>query len=162
MHVYICAMVEFCWGVCSFTTFLLQQGDSPLYWAARHGHLEVVRHLCESGATLDQQDKVNLSILPLSVTCTYLLSHSFPHSRAHYTHSLSIHSLSHSLTLLLSFSLSLTCSLSLFPLFSAPPSFITLQSGETALHVSARYGHPEVLAFLCQSGATLNIQDKVP
>ena len=46
------------------------------------------------------------------------------------------------------------------PLSHLPPS-INPQSGETALHVSARYGHPEVLAFLCHSGATLNVQDKV-
>lgn len=35
------------------------------------------------------------------------------------------------------------------------------QAGETALHVTARYGYPDVLAFLCQSGAKLNIQDNV-
>ena len=51
-----------------------------------------------------------------------------------------------------------------YPILPPPPSLppsINPQSGETALHVSARYGHPEVLAFLCHSGATLNIQDKV-
>ena len=35
------------------------------------------------------------------------------------------------------------------------------QAGETALHVTARYGYPDVLAFLCRSGAKLNIQDNV-
>lgn len=36
----------------------LQQGDTPLYWAARHGHLDVVQYLCEEGAAIDAQDKV--------------------------------------------------------------------------------------------------------
>ena len=30
----------------------LQQGDTPLYWAARHGHLSVVKYLCEQGAAI--------------------------------------------------------------------------------------------------------------
>ena len=32
--------------------FFLQQGDTPLYWAARHGHLSVVKYLCEQGAAI--------------------------------------------------------------------------------------------------------------
>ncbi len=36
----------------------LQLGGAPLYWASRHGHLDVVQFLCEEGATVDSQDKV--------------------------------------------------------------------------------------------------------
>ena len=36
-----------------------------------------------------------------------------------------------------------------------------MQSGETALHVASRYGHPEMVALLCQSRANLDIQDEV-
>ena len=107
---------------------LLQQGDSPLYWAARHGHLDVVQFLCECGASLDSQDKVRRLYQPISF-CNHTMYMAF------------------------------ICSL--FPCFL--PFFLPCppQSGETALHVSARYGHPEVLAFLCRSGANLNLQDKV-
>ena len=33
----------------------LQHGDSAVYWAARQGHLEVVRYLKEEGVSLDTQ-----------------------------------------------------------------------------------------------------------
>ncbi len=36
-----------------------------------------------------------------------------------------------------------------------------VQAGETALHVAARYGHPEVLAHLCTAGGNPNVQDNV-
>lgn len=90
-----------------------------MYWAARHGHLDVVKFLCQNKASLDLQDKVRICTL-LSLSPSPFLTPS----------------------LILYFDLS-------------------TQSGETALHVSARYGHPEVLAYLCHSGAKLNLQDKV-
>uniref|UniRef100_A0A8B9Q404 non-specific serine/threonine protein kinase n=1 Tax=Apteryx owenii TaxID=8824 RepID=A0A8B9Q404_APTOW len=37
---------------------------------------------------------------------------------------------------------------------------IYLQSGETALHVAARYGHVDVVQFLCSIGSYPNFQDK--
>lgn len=36
-----------------------------------------------------------------------------------------------------------------------------LQSGETALHVAARYGHADVVQLLCSFGSNPNFQDKV-
>ena len=36
-----------------------------------------------------------------------------------------------------------------------------LQSGETALHVAARYGHAAVVDFLCESKANINLIDSV-
>lgn len=36
-----------------------------------------------------------------------------------------------------------------------------LQSGETALHVAARYGHADVVQLLCNFGSNPNFQDKV-
>ena len=35
-----------------------------------------------------------------------------------------------------------------------------LQSGETALHVAARYGHADVVQLLCSFGSNPNFQDK--
>ena len=35
-----------------------QHGDTPLYWAARHGHLDMAQYLINRGATVDMQDKV--------------------------------------------------------------------------------------------------------
>lgn len=40
-------------------------------------------------------------------------------------------------------------------------SVFKLQAGETALHVTARYGHPDVLAHLVAVGGSVDIQDKV-
>ena len=37
---------------CHVFCIFLQQGDTPLYWAARHGHLSVVKYLCEQGAAI--------------------------------------------------------------------------------------------------------------
>ena len=45
MHVH-CTVIH-----CHMIIFL-QQGDTPLYWAARHGHLNVVKYLCEQGAAI--------------------------------------------------------------------------------------------------------------
>ena len=39
--------------------------------------------------------------------------------------------------------------------------FFPPQAGETALHVCARYDQPEVLSFLCQARAMLDIPDNV-
>lgn len=36
-----------------------------------------------------------------------------------------------------------------------------LQSGETALHVAARYGHADVVQLLCSFGSNPDFQDKV-
>lgn len=38
---------------------------------------------------------------------------------------------------------------------------LSLQSGETALHVAARYGHVDVVQYLCSIGSNPNFQDKV-
>ena len=35
------------------------------------------------------------------------------------------------------------------------------QARETALHVCARYDQPEVLSYLCEAGAQLNLPDNV-
>ena len=40
------------------------------------------------------------------------------------------------------------------------PLRCVFQSGEAALHVAARYGHTEVMEYLCID-AKINIQDKV-
>ena len=37
----------------------LQRGDTPLYWAARHGHLEVVEYLAAEGADINNRDWVS-------------------------------------------------------------------------------------------------------
>jgi len=36
----------------------LQQGDTPLYWAARNGHLDVVQYLCEEDIAINTKDAV--------------------------------------------------------------------------------------------------------
>ena len=36
-----------------------------------------------------------------------------------------------------------------------------IQAGETSLHVTARYGHPDVLAHLVAVGGCVDLQDKV-
>ena len=36
-----------------------------------------------------------------------------------------------------------------------------MQSGESPIHIAARYGHAHVIDFLCSSGADVNLQDKV-
>lgn len=51
-------------------------------------------------------------------------------------------------------SASSACSLSGLGLF-------LLQSGETALHVAARYGHADVVQLLCSFGSNPDFQDKV-
>ena len=40
-------------------------------------------------------------------------------------------------------------------------SLICLQSAETALHVAARYGHAQVVDFLCSANANINVIDSV-
>lgn len=40
-------------------------------------------------------------------------------------------------------------------------SLFLLQSGETALHVAARYGHADVVQLLCSFGSNPDFQDKV-
>ena len=47
-------------------TFVLQNGQSPLYTASFNGHLDVVKTLIEAGANVNQGDKVG------SHTCLYL------------------------------------------------------------------------------------------
>ena len=44
--------------VCTY----LQDGVTPLYWAARDGHIEVVRHLISSGADVNKADKVSVRL----------------------------------------------------------------------------------------------------
>ena len=36
-----------------------QHGDTAVYWAARQGHLEVIRYLVGEGVSLNTQNKVN-------------------------------------------------------------------------------------------------------
>lgn len=39
---------------------IIQNGDTPLYWASRHGHEEVVQFLCESrNVDINHQDAVS-------------------------------------------------------------------------------------------------------
>lgn len=45
--------------------------------------------------------------------------------------------------------------------FTANTVFDTFQAGETCLHVAARYGHIDVVEFLCRAGANVDLQDKV-
>lgn len=35
-----------------------KRGDTPLFWAARHGHGHVVRYLCEEGVEVNARNKV--------------------------------------------------------------------------------------------------------
>ena len=45
--------------LCVTTPPLFQQhSDTPLYWAARHGHLDMAQYLVTRGATVGLQDKV--------------------------------------------------------------------------------------------------------
>jgi hypothetical protein len=39
---------------------LFQHGDSAVYWAARQGHVEVIKYLYDEGIPLDTQNKVNI------------------------------------------------------------------------------------------------------
>jgi len=39
-----------------------QRGDTPLYWAARHGHLEVVKQLCALRANINVRDMVRMCL----------------------------------------------------------------------------------------------------
>ena len=39
----------------------LQQGDTPLYWAARNGHLDVVQYLCEEDIAINTKDTVRVT-----------------------------------------------------------------------------------------------------
>ncbi len=39
--------------------------------------------------------------------------------------------------------------------------FDLLQAGEAAIHVAARYGHTNVIEYLCNVEANVNLQDKV-
>ena len=47
--------------------YVLQQGDTPLYWASRHGHDEVVVYLCDFGVDINHQDKVCTCICGLTL-----------------------------------------------------------------------------------------------
>lgn len=49
----------------------------------------------------------------------------------------------------------------LLPSRSHTKMLFILQSGETALHVAARYGHADVVQLLCSFGSNPNFQDKV-
>ncbi len=40
-------------------------------------------------------------------------------------------------------------------------SFFNLKHGETALHIASRYGCTELVRYMCESGANLDIQDDV-
>jgi len=44
--------------VCTY----LQDGVTPLYWAARDGHIEVVRHLISSGADVNKASNVSVRL----------------------------------------------------------------------------------------------------
>lgn len=48
--------------VCATLSF--QREDSALYWAARHGHLDVVQFLCEKRAIINSQDRVCANLCP--------------------------------------------------------------------------------------------------
>ena len=48
----------FCCVMLFFVICFSQQGDSPLYWAAQHGHLEMVKYLCNVGAVVNIRDVV--------------------------------------------------------------------------------------------------------
>ena len=39
-------------------TSLTQHGDTAVYWAARQGHLDVIKYLVEEGVSLNTQNKV--------------------------------------------------------------------------------------------------------
>ena len=43
-------------------TFVLQNGQSPLYTSSFNGHPDVVKTLIEAGANIDQTDKVSIHI----------------------------------------------------------------------------------------------------
>ena len=43
-------------------TFVLQNGQSPLYTSSFNGHLDVVKTLIDAGANIDQTDKVSTHI----------------------------------------------------------------------------------------------------
>lgn len=42
-----------------------------------------------------------------------------------------------------------------------PHFFLLLQSGETALHVAARYGNVDVVSYLCNIRANPDLADRV-
>ena len=51
-----------CWDVSGMSIIIhssLQGGASPLMWACRNGHAEVVRILVSAGAHVNHQDKVS-------------------------------------------------------------------------------------------------------
>ena len=43
-------------------TFVLQNGQSPLFTSCLNGHLDVVKTLIEVGANIDQAEKVSTHI----------------------------------------------------------------------------------------------------
>ena len=199
--------------------FPSQIGDAPLYWAARHGQMDVVQYLCARGAAVNAQDSVSehgshlfsaslffsfarrtvhLSLVIIArtqgrFTCIQRWS-----DRFHTSLSISLPSFSttfsiplflHASSLFSLFSLSLSLSLSSYGVEShanwsssnTHAQFLVnlsmeilhthltlhfccvfiIQAGETSLHVTARYGHPDVLAHLVAVGGCVDLQDKV-
>ncbi len=53
----------------------IQRGDTPLYWAARHGHLEAVKYLCSKEADINVQDVVSdgINLLSWHIDCGFFL-----------------------------------------------------------------------------------------
>ncbi len=50
----------------------------------------------------------------------------------------------------------------LFPICcSIIADFSLIQSGETPIHVATRYGHCDVISYLCSVGVDVNKEDKV-
>lgn len=50
----------------NFEYMYFQHGDSAVYWAARQGHVEVIKYLHEEGVALDTQNKVYFQVWGLT------------------------------------------------------------------------------------------------
>lgn len=119
-----------------------KHGESLLHVSAGYGYLEIVQFLGEMNADLRIKDKHGDTPLywasrhaHLNVV-GWLLQHP----------SVSVNSKDKAGTLCL---LVLNLLLLIY-------SYI----GETPLHVASRYGHTDIVKFLCESGASPNLQDK--
>ena len=51
---------------------IFQHGDTPLYWAARHGHCDAIHFLCKNGCSVNHKNKCNETALHVAVRYGHL------------------------------------------------------------------------------------------